>query len=332
MASQGAKIARMTHDRSFPPFAVPATQDGAPRRTGIEVEFAGLSEAQVAGLVAKHLGGTVTDLGEMSFRVAGTRIGDVGIELDTALRKQEDLPLVKEGLGLMRGIVPVEIVTAPLTYDQVALFDGFCCDILRPAGALGTRDGVLLGFGVHLNPEIPGLSDPRCLAIPVAYALLEPWLRAQEDLDLTRRALPFVDPWPKPLVDALVAEPPATMDALMRVYAAHVQTRNHGLDLLPLLAHADSALFRSLFPQDAGGGRPTFHFRLPDCRIDEPDWSLSQAWSLWSAVEDLAADEDRRTPLADAWIQHRELWISKGSDWIERVGTVMDAGQPEGIA
>jgi hypothetical protein len=39
--------------------------------------------------------------------------------------------------------------------------------------------------------------------------------------------------------------------------------------------------------------RPTFHYRLPDCKIDDPDWALKATWNDWVEVERLAADDER---------------------------------------
>lgn len=36
--------------------------------------------------------------------------------------------------------------------------------------------------------------------------------------------------------------------------------------------------------------RPAYHYRLPNCLIDEPDWRLAREWNTWVAVERLAAD------------------------------------------
>jgi hypothetical protein len=44
--------------------------------------------------------------------------------------------------------------------------------------------------------------------------------------------------------------------------------------------------------------RPTFHYRLPDCRIDEPGWRPSVDWNRWVAVERLAEDPERLGELA----------------------------------
>jgi len=38
--------------------------------------------------------------------------------------------------------------------------------------------------------------------------------------------------------------------------------------------------------------RPTWHYRLPNCLIDDPDWSLRDPWHEWVRIETLAADQD----------------------------------------
>jgi hypothetical protein len=39
--------------------------------------------------------------------------------------------------------------------------------------------------------------------------------------------------------------------------------------------------------------RPAFHYRLPNCLIDEPDWTLAREWNTWVTVEQLASDPER---------------------------------------
>src|SRR3546814_9457337 len=43
--------------------------------------------------------------------------------------------------------------------------------------------------------------------------------------------------------------------------------------------------------------RPTFHYRLPNARLADPQWSIVREWNLWVRVERLAHDrrsEERR--------------------------------------
>lgn len=77
-------------------------------------------------------------------------------------------------------------------------------------------------------------------------------------------------------------------------YLRLTPTRNRPLDLLPLFAHIDEDRVMSA-PVETRlvNPRPAFHYRLPDCRIDDPGWSLALAWDHWVAIERLAADSVR---------------------------------------
>ena len=39
--------------------------------------------------------------------------------------------------------------------------------------------------------------------------------------------------------------------------------------------------------------RPAFHYRLPNCMVDEPHWTVAREWNSWVAVERLAADAEK---------------------------------------
>lgn len=308
---------------NYPDLVRPQTADGAPRRTGVEIEFAGLDERRAANIVAETLGGTAQEGESHEFTVRGTRVGDIEVELDTVLRKKKDIPLIEMGLDLATGLVPVEIITPPLHHDDLAQLDPLV-GALRTAGATGTRNGILLGFGVHLNTEVVAPDDPHTLNTILAFGVLEPWLRRKEDLDVTRRLMPFVNPWPAGFVADLVQEKPQSLAGLMTVMARHVQSRNHGLDLFPLFAHADADLYNRLFPEpDKTSARPTFHFRMPDCRIDEADWSLAQAWRLWCAVEQVAANPPLLQALGTAWLDHFHNAPGADGRWSAKVDALM---------
>lgn len=312
----------MRTDAAFPDLPMPETEAGKPRLTGVEIEFAGLDEVTTAEAIVESLGGTNSAVEAHSRTVTGTCIGDIGVELDTALRKVKGIPLLEEGLSLARGLVPVEIVTAPLSTGDVRRFSDFL-HVLRNRGALGSRAGVLLGFGVHLNPEVVGPDHPHTLNTIIAYALLEHWLRQHEGVDGTRRVLPFVRAWPESFVLALIEERPSHMAEVMRLAAGHIDSRNHGLDLLPLFKAHDAELFEKLFPGDTlTSARPTFHFRLPDSRIDEPDWSLARPWALWHRVERVAATPTTLDALIDAKSSATRT-VTNGA-WIDAVGKILN--------
>ena len=314
-----------TGTSAFRPLPRPRDAEGGPRRTGVEIEFAGLTEQQTADLALARLGGRIKSAQAHRITLENTAIGELEIVLDTALRKLGDNALLSAGLDAVRGLVPIEIVTEPLDLVDLARLDTFR-EALREAGAIGTEDGLFLGFGVHLNVAVIAPEHPFTGATILAYGLMEDWLRAHGPIDLTRRVMPFVDPWPRRFLDALVAAGPrAGFGEVRDLYARDCNSRNFALDLLPIYKHADPATFDRLFPgQTNTKGRPAFHYRLPDCRIDDPNWTLASEWQRWWLVEALADRADLLTALAADYearetplIENRETWAETVA---ERIG------------
>lgn len=311
----------------FSPLPIEKNAQGAARRVGVEVEFSGLSERRAASILQETFGGEIDDSNPHQLFVRGGALGDLEVELDTVLGKTgmgaESQSRLKD---LLRGLVPVEIVTEPLLPDQVALFDAVM-PVLREAGASGSRDGVFLGFGVHLNAEVVAPADPHTMRTIRAFALLDPVLRAEKGIDVTRRVLPFVTSWPRALVDLLIEEKPDRLAALIDLIDPYVRSRNHALDLLPLLKHARPKLFEASYPDEQSTtARPAFHFRLPDSRINEPGWSLREPWEMWRMVEEVAAS-DRLERLEEAWTERKRAhgvlrrdsaWVRVASDILSR--------------
>lgn len=308
---------------TFPALPMEQTADGTERLCGIEIEFAGPTEHETGALIAKDFGGSLVDGGDHSVTVSDTRFGDIEVELDITLRKRDDLPFLKEGLDAFRGLIPVEVVTPPLSRTQLEEFNTICTG-LRRIGALGSRSGVLLGFGVHVNPEVVAPDHRFTLDTITAYALLEPWLRDREQVDTTRRMMPFIGAWPQGLISDLANNDYNSLADLMRMAAAHIQSRNLSLDLLPLFKHAEPDLFAECYDiDDKTAARPTFHFRLPDSRIDEADWSLRQPWQLWRQVELVAANDTLLAALRDAWKTHDAAWFERKSVWVKTIDTLL---------
>ena len=294
---------------------VPARADAQPRRAGIEIEFAGLEEGPVARLVQGLWGGRIDARDGPRVRIADTDLGTVTVELDTALARTGMEGMLLEALG---DLVPLEIVTPPLDPDTLPQVDRLVA-ALRAAGARGTREALRFGFGLHLNPEIAG--PETVVGVCRAYGLLEDWLRATDPIDPARRALPFVDAWPRALVDRLAAEGADWQVAdLADAYLAMTPTRNRGLDLLPLLEHLEPARVAAALPEgQAKGGRPTFHYRLPEARVNEADWSVAYEWNRWVVVERVAARPDLLEALAEEWLAHRAALFTIRPDWARTV-------------
>jgi hypothetical protein len=320
-----AVIDRIARDR-FWPLPQPSRADGAPRRCGVEIECAGLSLREAADLLRALWGGRL-DVERAKDRLAlrGGRYGTLRIERDTALSRAGAEGALRAALG---DLVPVEIVTDPLAPGDLPLLDRTVA-ALRAAGARGSRDGVAFGFGVHLNPEVAAETADFVVPVVRAFALLEDWLRASDPIDPARRLLPFVDPWPRRLVDALAADGAAwDLPALTERYLALSPSRNRGLDLLPLLTHLDPDRVAAALPEaKARGGRPAFHYRLPEARLDEAGWTLAYEWNRWVLVERVAAQPDLLAALAADWQEHRAALTTLRGDWAPRVEAMLAAAE-----
>lgn len=293
--------ARAAPDARLPPLPDLPEGPGAPRRVGVELEFGALPPERAALIAGDVLGGGLTRLSAGEWRLHDSALGTVKIYLDTALRPEGSDAAAEAGVALARQVVPIEIVTEPVAQADLARLDALVA-ALAAAGAEGSRAHMLHGFGLHLNialadPE-SGRDMPR---IARAFALLEPWLRARDPLDMSRRVLPFTQPFPRAFGDALARlAPDAAPEALFDLIDAHLDSRNHGLDLLPAYAHLAPGRFAR---HAAAGGpvsaRPAYHFRMPESRIDETGWSLGYDWRRWVLVERVAADDALGAKLAD---------------------------------
>lgn len=316
----------------FLPLPVPSKSDGSPRCTGIEIELGGLTEDEVAETLRAHLGGDLSRGDGREITLGDTRLGGFKAYLDTAYRDLAEGPLAEAGLDLARQVVPVEIVTDPLLEGQLPALQEVL-DALRDKGATGSRDGLLLGYGIHLNPEVAGETLEAILPVLRAYALAEDLLRSEGRVDPSRRLLPFIDAYPRRFVDRLMEEEPADLTALIALYLDETPTRNRGLDMLPLFTHLAPEQVRAVMGEGkATSARPTYHYRLPDCRIDEADWSLATEWNRWVMIERLAAAPEILETLRRDWLDHRGAWTSVKADWAARVADVLDrTGLSEGV-
>ncbi|WP_159458490.1 amidoligase family protein [Roseisalinus antarcticus] len=264
------------------------------RRTGIEIEFGDLDDEPAAAILRDCLGGDLSHPKAGQWRLEDSRIGGLDLYLDTRLRPEATSEGAELAVDIARRVVPLEIVTEPLARSRLPLVERMM-DALSDAGASGSRDGLLYGFGLHLNVELAdpenGTDMPRTA---LAFALLEPWLRARDPLDVSRRVLPFTRIFPGAFVDALAEMGgDADLGHLLDAVDAHISDRNHGLDLLPAYAHlAPDRFARRQAEAGAVKARPTYHYRMPETRFGTPGWSLGYEWRRWILAERVAADPD----------------------------------------
>lgn len=320
-----------------PPVGV--TGEGRERLIGAEIEFANLDCRRAAEIVQRRFGGRLDQRGPHRFEVIDTVFGPFEIELDSryvhpadaqggessgcanSFKRISDRIERKfyESLGDIGQLwLPVEIVTPPIPLPRFPEIDGIVVD-LRGAGAEGTDDGLLFAFATQLNPEVPSTDDESILAHLKAFLLLSDWLRKDINLDIKRRLLPFIDPFPPTYVRRVVdPDYQPDRDRLIDDYLDANPTRNRELDLLPLFCHLDPGRVRRRLDDPRIKPRPTFHFRLPDTRLRDPAWGLVSEWNRWVRVEQLAADEERLRRTGADYLARDTGWLP--GEWVDAVG------------
>lgn len=283
------------------PLPVAVTADGAPRKAGVEIEFAGLSVKDAAEAARAALAGELCEEHRYRFIVRSDTHGDTAIELDARALQEyargqkasgKDPGLLDTAFDpLISGIVPAEIVSAPLPPEMFAPFFTLV-ERLREAGAKGTASGVTSAFGLHWNIETPAQDCDTLLRYLRAFSLLYEALHARMRPDFTRTLTRYAKPYPSAYIKRILADGYAPSDTaeLIRDYAEGVGDRDRALDMLPLFVYIDKEAAGAAGEHALVKPRPAFHFRMPDCRIDEPGWNIDNAWTHWLTVEHIAGD------------------------------------------
>lgn len=320
---------------------VMTTREGKPRRVGVEIEISGPGYLELVSLTAKILNGTARNVGRYVTKV-DTALGEFAVELDSDPIK--DLNLQEEGvpeslreLGghamdvidyAAERLVPLEIISPPVAFDQLETIEALS-DQLREAGAVGSREAIVYAFGLQLNPELPDLEADTLRRYLQTFAALYDWLKSRHQLDFSRKLTTYIEPWSSRYVDRLVAaDYSPDMEGLMRDYLEENPTRNRALDLLPLFAHIDADLLAQYVDDPRIKSRPTLHYRLPDCDIDNPRWHFSTVWNDWVILEQIVAHPSHQRELNDLFRQGRTLsfrnltstWRTRCHQWLENRG------------
>ncbi|MEA1081508.1 amidoligase family protein [Marinobacter qingdaonensis] len=319
------------------------TAEGKERRVGIEIELSGLGYDELVQLVARFLEAEPELTSRYVSRLA-TDLGDFTIELDSDPIKDLDLTddRLPESIRELGGqamevidaaaerIVPLEIVSPPVPFSAVPRIQAMM-EKLRDAGALGSREAIYYAFGLQLNPELPDLEPATLVRYFQAFAALYDWLKSRHQLDISRKFTTYIEPWSSRYVDLLMDDDYAPDQAqLMRDYLKYNPTRNRALDLLPLFAHLDADLLAEHVDDPRIKSRPTLHYRLPDCDIDNDDWDLASVWNDWVILERIAADADQLAELRSLYRERSKLnlhnlthsWLETTTDWLQSKGYV----------
>ncbi len=315
----------MISDRFLVPPRI-ETDVGEERRVGFEIEFSGLKIAQIAEIIVDLYGGTIKEVTPYKWKIQESAHGTFGVELDFRFLKEEVLKEELETLGLIdeedavrfvreiekliaaisETVVPYEITTPPMRITRLGVLEALE-ERLRQAGARGTDASVLYAFGLHINPEVPAFEAEVLLAIFKSFLVLYEWLVYVNRTDIVRRMTPYIRPFDTEYV-AMVLEPSYQPDLAEFIddYLAFNPTRNRPLDLLPLFTYLDAGKVASVIDDPRISARPTFHYRLPDCRIDREVHNIAHAWNGWVTVERLAEDTVRLEKFARAYLEYLE--------------------------
>jgi hypothetical protein len=294
------------------PFAAPPllhNESGQVRGVGFELEYSGLDIKNSARLVIQVFGGE-HEVESTFVHHVRTRHGDFSVEIDTAFLKEKsyEKPLRALGmdpehantqwlenalLGALSTVVPVEIGTPALPATELEPLDELR-RLLHARGAKGTRASVFYAFGMHINPEVPSLEPDLLRDYLRAFLLLYPWLKAQAEVDISRRISPYINSFPAEYATLILRPDYAPLAGqLIDDYLAFNPTRNRPLDMLPVFACIDpQGVAARVEGRKLVKPRPAFHYRLPNCMIDEPDWTLAKEWNAWVEVERLAVDRE----------------------------------------
>ncbi|WP_036300121.1 amidoligase family protein [Methylomarinum vadi] len=318
----------------FKPPSIINKDDGTPRKVGYELEFSGLDLEQAGKVLRDALGGNLRQLSAAESELTVDELGVFHIELDwNFLKRKAEENEQKEENGewidllaeAANSLVPMEIVCPPIAINDLQALTPMVVG-LRQAGAVGTEESLLAAYGVHINTELPSLDAETLRAYLRAFSLLQWWLVDAHDVDVARKMSPYIDLYPEAYLKKLFTEPQPTLAQIFADYLEHNASRNRALDMLPLFAHIDQEALRRVVDDPKIQARPTFHYRLPNCHIEQEDWSLADSWNTWWIVEQLAQRRDDLENLCNNYLQasrpligvNRQEWVEFIDQWLKK--------------
>jgi len=314
--------------------------EGKQRRIGVEIELAGIEPELLCNSISSLYGGEIKQHTALEYLVTDTKMGDFVVELDTSYLKALAEKYKEQNIDntfvnalpmelitkAAEQIVPWEVVTPPMPISKLNTLT-LLLKQLRESGALGTRHALHFAFGVHLNPELPRLDVTTVLSYLRAYFCLYDWIVMHEDTDLARRLTTYIKHFDKDYVKKIVdLSYQPSIDQLIDDYLLYNPTRNRSLDMLPLFAYLDKDRVNGAIKDPRIKARPTFHYRLPNCDIDNPEWNIDLPWFLWLHVEKLAAQPQLLATLCDQYTTELAKILNPfGEPWRIRVGRFLRA-------
>lgn len=311
---------------------------GKERHVGVELEFSGCEPQDIIQCITDCFSGDVHKESIFHYQITQSELGDFVLELDAAILQSLVQPgsddkrdKAKDSLAesllkfAAEQVVPWEVVAPPIKLSQLSRLNTlFRC--LRKKGALGTRQAARYAFGLHLNPELPALDGKTLVRYMQAYLCLYDWLYAAEKIDMARKITPYIDHFAKDYILTVVdTDYQPDTEQFIRDYLHYNPTRNRSLDLLPLIAYIDEKWVEKLDDKALIKPRPTLHYRLPNCDIDNPEWDLSVPWGLWLKVEQLASNAALLARFINEYRKYyQRLTHAIDNKWLSRCNELLD--------
>lgn len=319
---------------------------GLVRKAGFEFEFGNLPILQTAEALQHSLGGELDIKSPFEALLLNSRIGKLKIERDADILKSVKYRKWLEQLGVefspgsiaheieanidnaSRMLVPCEVITEPLPFNKLTVLDDLI-ETLNSIGAEGTQHSLIYAFGLHINPSLPARDAATLTRYIQAFLLLHSWIIEAANIDITRRFLTkYIDPYPQEYMQLVLANTyTPVMDQLIDDYLEHNPTRNRALDLLPILCEMDQPRVLNAVNDDERNlikGRPAFHYRLPDCKVNVPGWSAAAPWNQWVYIETLAGNEALLQELMGEWRQSNDRFsLAPKSSWTARLTSIL---------
>ncbi|MEX0722824.1 MAG: amidoligase family protein [Gracilimonas sp.] len=320
-------------------------KDGNERSVGFEFEFTGVEMEDAAAMVTDLYGGDIEQISGYEYDIKNTDFGDFSLELDASLFLNKKYEKVLSTIGMdvdklknkdkledtlremASTVVPFEIITPPIPVSMLRKMD-LLVDKLREWKAKGTGSSFFYAFGLHLNPEVPELSAESLTRHLKAYVMLDAWIRKDADINIARKLTPYINEYEMDYIRHILREEyKPDLETLIKDYFKFKNSRNRPLDMLPVFMFMEKELTTKLLKEELTSARPTFHYRLPNCSIEDLDWSLADEWNRWVLVEELAADEKSLNQYSRAFLNMDEKsvfsmkkkWIKLMDRWVKSV-------------
>lgn len=309
----------------FRPLPVGTNHEGDTRSVGIELEFTGLTLDQAADAVLNNFDAKIKAETQAEKVIEIAALGEFVIEVDWAFLKQQAQDFKEQGredkwlgyLGEMATkLVPLEIVSSPMKWHDLHRLEQLTTLLMR-CGAKGTEHSLLSAYGLHINIDVSSLEADVLHAYLKAFGLLQWWLSDYHEVDISRKVTPYIDFFSHEYIHGLCEKTASSTDELIDDYLRFNNSRNRALDMMPVLKYLDAERLEAAAKDDRIKARPAFHYRLPNCKINRPDWGLRRAWNGWWHVENLANNPDLLDDLGQQYLQLSKPLIGVGKkQWL----------------